>query len=694
MLPPRPKNLPLKALWGGLPQDIKTIPFCMAIINTRSTRNAGRPANKSEIIALVGVIALAALLRCGWPGVNSFSFDEARVSQMALQMARGGEFAALGMQSSTGVPNFPAAVWIFALPYWLTPNPLAATLFASLLNTLAVVGVWWLAREAWGTWAAWSAALLYAVSPYTVYYSRSIWSQNLLAPLAVLWAVLGVWGISKEKNWAIALYAFLAGFVLQVHLAGLALALASLWLGLRFGLWRRWKAVALGVSAALLTAAPTLYTIWRYGRGAKAELGELLQRPFSFQWNGFHKLAKMGLGLNGERFWLGSSWQWPEPLETAPGIASIVIALGIGVGLVVITWRAIADIANKSGPQAGTTWIGGQVLTALLPIWAISAPLLFVRSKTPVYPQYQLTSLPALFLMAGAAANLLRRRWWRVAITAVALAAAVVQSVTITQALTLVKRELYPGGMGTPLLYPQSAVSTLKQDNKPIVVHTHGDVVEYHGDAAVFQVLLWEYPHRIVDGRSVLLIPKEPAHLLFTFADLPAWKRARDLGLVGAVRELPRRENEPPYLALAVDGVDLPTLEPAGPFLLENGAQLLNWKLHKINVSGRLRLITHWQINNPIVEGHYQQFNHLYLEGEPTPHAVHDVSTSSRAWRPGDHLIIWADFAAPEAPPAHFDVGMYTWPDLQRSPVLHRAGDPLAPIRLEVKLLEEPPDQK
>jgi len=90
-----------------------------------------------EGIALAGVLAVAALLRMGWPGVNSFSFDEARLSLMALHMARQGEFARLGMQSSTGVPNFPAAVWIFALPYRLSADPLAATLFVGLVGTLA-----------------------------------------------------------------------------------------------------------------------------------------------------------------------------------------------------------------------------------------------------------------------------------------------------------------------------------------------------------------------------------------------------------------------------------------------------------------------------------------------------------------------------------------------------------------------------
>ena len=52
-----------------------------------------------EWLALLAVLALAAALRLGWMGVNSFAFDEARLSLIALKMARGGEFASLGMPS-------------------------------------------------------------------------------------------------------------------------------------------------------------------------------------------------------------------------------------------------------------------------------------------------------------------------------------------------------------------------------------------------------------------------------------------------------------------------------------------------------------------------------------------------------------------------------------------------------------------
>ena len=288
-----------------------------------------------EALALLLIVLLAAWLRLGWSGVNSFGFDEARVSDMALQMARQGKFAALGMQSSTGVPNFAASVWFFALPYALSTNPLVATSLVGLLNVLAVVGMWWLGRTAWGKTAGLVAALLFAASPYLVFYGRSIWSQNLLAPLAVLWAVAIVAGLKHNNPWLIGLHAFLAGFVGQIHFAGFALALASLWIGFRFRLWRWWTAVTAGLLLAGLMALPTITLIWRSGDGAKAVIRDLLAEGTATETDRFvawQQLGQLGLAQDWEKFWLNVDWTWPQPLAAGLQIGSLLLVALVVIG--------------------------------------------------------------------------------------------------------------------------------------------------------------------------------------------------------------------------------------------------------------------------------------------------------------------------------------------------------------------------
>lgn len=89
-----------------------------------------------------------------------------------------------------------------------------------------------------GPWAALTAGLLYASAPYGVLYSRSIWSQDLMAPLAILWAWLGLRALNTRHGLALALHIALAGLAWQVHYSGAALIPVTAYLLVRFRLWR------------------------------------------------------------------------------------------------------------------------------------------------------------------------------------------------------------------------------------------------------------------------------------------------------------------------------------------------------------------------------------------------------------------------------------------------------------------------
>ena len=627
---------------------------------------------------MTGVLALAALLRMGWPGINEFNFDQARVSLLALQMARQGEVPVLGIQSSSSIPNFPTTAWLFALPYRLSSDPLVATLFVGLLGTLAVAGVWWLARRAWGPWAALSAALLFAASPFAVLYSRAIWSQDLLPPLAVAWAIAGVAGVSRQKSWAIALHIFLAGLGFQVHYAGVALIPASAWLIIRYRLWNHWRAMLIGAAAAVLAAWPFVSTIACCAPTVQADLQQFLQQPAQTDLTAPRQIVEMGIGTHWEFLLVGRGWQWEPEVLIGMGISSLVLAVFVGLGLLTLAWQALSDA--RRGQR---DW--RSALTALLPVWALSAALVFLSHKTSLRPQYQLAALPALFLAAGAVAGLVRRRPWNVAITLVALAIALTQSAVLARGFAIVGQQATPSGIDT-LLVSSRAVAYSLMDGRRIAVHTQGDVPEFFGDAAAFDVLLWDYPHQIVDGRSVLLVPgvDQPGgsvYLVFTYPALKAWSEAQASGLKGQVRMMPRREGEPPYVVLTVEDVNPAGFQPVEPLTLANGAQLRGWRARQ--VGDRLRFTTWWKVAGPVVAGDYHQFHHLRSEQNPEPIAIRDVVTGSHSWQVGDTLIVWADFDRPVEPgPFYMDVGMYTWPDLQRSPVLDRPGDSLAPIRL------------
>ena len=351
-----------------------------------------------ELAALAAILAVAALLRLGWPGVNSFSYDEARVSLLALQMAREGQIAAIGIPSSAGVPNFPAAIWLLALPYALSADPLVATRFVGLLSLLAVFGAWWLVRRAWGPWAALTTAALLATAPFAVLYSRSIWGQDLLPPLAVLWALAGVAAVAQGSPGALGLHVFLAGLGFQVHYAGLTLAPATLWLLLRYRLWRRWPAILAGGALALLPALPFLLPLARGGSNLPAAFRHLATSPARLDLSALRQLADMGAGHRWEWLPLGPEWQWPPdlalPLAAAQVLTGVLILLGLA-------WLVIRLLRGLQG--GGRDWAGA--LGALVPAWALASLLVFSLHITPVYHQYHLAALPALFVAAGALAT-------------------------------------------------------------------------------------------------------------------------------------------------------------------------------------------------------------------------------------------------------------------------------------------------
>jgi hypothetical protein len=633
----------------------------------------------AEAAALAGVMVLALFLRVGWPGTNVFGYDEARLSLMALNMARGGQFARLGMQSSTGVPNFPASVWIFAPLYWISTDPLVSTLFVGLVGTAAVAGAWWLSRRAWGPWAGITTALLFAASPFAVFYSRSIWSQNLLAPLAVLWALTGVIGASRRSSPAIAACVFLAGFVLQVHIAGAVLIIGTVFLILRFSLWRQWLAILAGGVLAIIAVLPYIYTIWCCGSGARAEFLKIWQQPSVTDLTAIRQTFRIGAGINWEFLLVGNKWTWGSPLGELIEVTGLAVLVLTIAGLAGLVWQAWLDWRNRR-----RSW--RAVLTVLTPVWAISAGILFFRYKTPVYPQYTLAVLPALFLAVGSVAAWKRWRYWGAAVVIAVLIIIVVQTIPITQGLDFAATHHTPGGMGTPLERPRYVSESL-QDGNPIVVHTYGDIPEFFGDAATFNILLWDYPHQIVDARSVLLIPNldttsnQSVHILSMSPDLPAWEELKASGQDGLWQQFPRRLGDKPFVALTLDEFNFDGFQQVEPVLLANGAQLQGWQVRSVDEG--LRLVTWWRIVGPIDSNHYQQFNHLRDANQTEPIAIHDVNVSSSAWKPGDNIITWVDFDRPaEAGPYFIDVGMYTWPEIERSPVLERAGDPLAPIRL------------
>ncbi|MGI6368808.1 MAG: glycosyltransferase family 39 protein [Anaerolineae bacterium] len=612
-----------------------------------------------DLVALGIALLLAAVLRLGWPGVNSFALDEAHVSLLALRMARQGAVPTVGIPSSAGVPNAPLFVWLMALPFALTNNPLAVTQVVAAMNVLAILPLWVLAKRLYGPWGAMSTALLYAASPFGVFYSRSIWSQDLLAPMAILCAWL-VWRTLERPRAAtlIPLMA-LAGMAWQVHYGAAVLAPLTLWFVLRQRLWRPGLACILaGAGLALAAALPFGLTLMRDEALREAALA-LAARPATWTPEALRLWVQVASGCNWEWLPLGWDWHWPAWLQRLLGLTSLASGLLTAIGAVVCLLTLLRRRSQRS-PAA--------LLRELVLLWALAVPLLFIRSRTPVYHQYLLTALPALTLLAGGAAAARQQgaRWRGPAVATLALLIALTQGTAWCLGLTANARQLQVGGMGTPLTYMQAATARLRSD-LPVYGHVRSDAPTQDADAAALSVLLWDRPLSLVNGERVLLLPPEGqgAQLYFPFPDSPALELARQIAQPSEEMRLPRRSNEPPYTVLTVQGAAPQGAPPTAERTLANGVALVRWETERQD--GSLRLLTVWQVGPGYVSGRYHQLNHLVAEGSEVPLQVGDADLSSQSWSEGNLVASWVTYTDVPAD-ASLLVGMYTWPDLERVP--------------------------
>lgn len=649
-----------------------------------------------EALAILLILLLAAGLRFGWPGVNSFAFDEARLSLISLHMARGGEFAALGMPSSVGIPNLPAAAWIYAIPYLFSTDPLVATQFTGLLNLFAVFGVWLLARRAWGAWAGLAAALYIAASPYSVLYSRSIWAQNLLPVLAVAWGWAAFIGTARQNRVAILANVFLAGFIFQVHFAGAALAPGTLYLIARYGWWRRPAPMLIGGGLALLALLPFVTRVLCCAPEVIDQFRNALGGSSQIDLTSIQETVRLAYG---------SGWQYLSSgtriIDFSPdltGLVGICVVIGLAAGLIAIfrilvmavgVQRAVPLQENDKNRAphrvAPTNGNSSGILAEITLVWLIASPLFFARHSTPVFIHYQLASLPAAALVIGAGTQLIKRRWWPPLITLLIVLATYQWSMEIRASLSYAENFATPAGLGTPLEITQKAANSVPE-NMPVLFFTHGDDTNVNGEAAVFDVLWWGRDHRIINGESLLILPPYPAYLMATLAPFQAWEETVSANVAKNIQTIDRREGEGAgFVATLYDGEMMPAeFTPIEPILFVDGTQLEGWKARL--VGPRLRISTLWRVLESPPVGTYQQFHHLRraesLEDEPL--MISDVPISTHDWRVDDMLIVMGDFFVDQQTEFWVEIGHYSLPDVTRIPRTDGTGDSvrLGPINL------------
>jgi 4-amino-4-deoxy-L-arabinose transferase-like glycosyltransferase len=641
-------------------------------------------ARRLEWLLPAAVLLLAATLRLAWPGLTEFKADEARLLALSLDMAAGERFAWRGISSSVGFPNFPMSVWLYTLPLLFWPHVYAATLFTGLLNSLAVLACYWFTRRYWGREAALVAALLFAVSPWAVIFSRKIWAQNLLPLFVMGWIIGGCLAFVERRPAFVVLHLLCLAVAVQVHLAAVALVPVTLCLLLLFRRRLCWRWFLAGSSLAVATAVPFALYLWQQGLSPADAWSAGALGSRSFDPASFRLLWLLSLG--GEIHSLAGPAAYREFLALAPGTrwAQAFWSLLIGGGVVYLLWQ-VRGQRGRPAAEAGL----------LVALWLLAVPLFFLYQSTAVYIHYLIATLPAPYVAAGVFwAALLKRRGQAAGAGqivaggswAVPAATAVAQVAATVFLLNFVAGRATPGGFGPPLQIHleaarQVAQMVASQTAAEALVAGSSESPAHDEFAAVYAVLLRATPHRFVDATRSALFPVAPAVVLLQ----PDIEGAVDLYLAAAASriEIPLRPGEGSLQLLTLPGqaAPSPTLHFEPPQLLANWVTLLGYDVAPAPAGDAMVWRLHWRTGMPAsVDYHF--FNHL-LDSEGQRLSQDDAASfSARQWREGDVVVShfslpWSGNATRGNATQSLAVrsGMYTYPAVENVPFLDVAAN-------------------
>ncbi len=649
-------------------------------------RNDSALSRRTEALGLVVILALAAVLRLGWPGLTEFKADEARLLALALDMAQGQGLALRGISSSVGFPNFPMSVWLYALPVRIWPHVYAATLFTGLLNLLAVAAAYWFVRRYWGVRAALAAVLLLAVSPWAVIFSRKVWAQNLLPLFVMGWAISGALAFVERRPKFILLHLLCLAIAVQIHLAAVALGVATAVYLLIF--WRRidWKWLAAGGMAGVATAVPFLIYLWQNQN--KASLGSST-RTAQLDWKPFQLTTRLSLGTDIHS--LAGPDAFADYLAKIPDMTAVHLLWGVLiVAGVLLMIRASTINRHPSSVIHHSSFIVHRSEAGLMVVlWLLIPPLVFAWNLTPVFIHYFIATLPAQYIAAGVAFGWLmdwldRRRWGVVAGWSVLGGTAVLQTWVFLSLLLFLGQRATPGGFGVPVAYKLAVVEQAqtmlpKTGAAEILAVGPGESPGVDEFPAVYDVLLRGLPHRFVDGDRSALFPAGAAVIL-----LNGEMGVADLYRETAVtqQEIPLRTGEDSLtvLTLPVAAAPQPDVVFDPPYLLANWVNLLGYDEPVVQDDGTAVWQIYWRTGDNPDPANYQIFNHL-IDGSGQRVSQVDGPTFSPAqWRAGD--VVVSRFVLPwpmdGERPYTIRTGMYRYPSLEPVLLLDIAGNPFS----------------
>jgi hypothetical protein len=654
-------------------------------------------------LALIGIMLLAAYLRLSHLELTEFKLDEAHVCSRAAGFLASGQPPLVGIGSSVGAANPPLFIYLAAIPVSFSKNPTIIAGFIALLNVGAVLGCYLLAKECFGEKVGLMATLLFAVSPWAVFYSRKIWAQDLLPPFVALFFAAVFSTIVKRKPRHLVLVFLWLACLIQLHLSALSLIPLVVLLPLAFRSRIGLVLLLAGLLVFLLIFVPYIYYDATHGWINLRTFIEVSRGPATFDLKSAQYAAQIMAG-QGYHTLAGASFRkflaetmgltWLNTVETW-------LLLG---GVAYLAWQVL-----RGWYQGRKNAVSDEVVKfTILLSWLLLPVLFYVRHTTPVYPHYFILLYPVQFIIISVfVVKVLERaislsnglktsplvcflvgRVLPVSLVTLILGLALWQ-VHLTQTFYhFVDRNDTTGGHGLPVKYYLQAAETLRRlsgtsGDKQVLILSKGDVPAWHETPAVFDFLLRpSLSPRYVDYQQAIVFPQANALYLLAPGDAPAASVLDEYAQELINERISIRSGPDAFRFYRFEVDSLVSIKaPLGrenmSVVLDNGVEILGYDVSgEISPGGALRLALYWTVRTvPDVVYHF--FNHL-IDDEGQRWGQKDGSGyPAGQWQEGDVIVSWFDIPiSPDAPPGRYWVltGMYTYPEGVRAAVLDERG--------------------
>jgi len=606
---------------------------------TRRPLLTPRPFDRADLLPFAIILTLAAAVRLFMLSTAPFQYDESLLTLSALDMIRHGIIPLIGQPTSLGIPTAPMSNYLLAIPFALSSNPLLAMIFIVLVNIAGIGLLWAVARRYAGCMVALVAGLVYACSPWAIFYSRKIWQPDLNAPLLLAAFALALYGYLEPgsvKRWRAQVLAWpLLVFAMQIHFAGWVLLLvfvAILWLGRRN---TRLRVVAFGFTLAVFTQIPYAVGLARSLNDNPALINAVSTQPtapaiFSFSPVAAQVVAQFATGLNMNN---QADFSDARLAVEPPGALWLLVGLCTALGVLCIFRRKY------------------RLLAALASGWIACITLAFTPNWTIPYVHYFVAALPMLALLAGFgvqfASDLLRTEQARRVARAVLVGALCIvlgsQVLWWVQLTRNVDANETRSDLNLPIRYLLDIRARLTAAPTLVLV-TNAWWSGYAQEPTIWKALLYDSAVclRAVGSNGFAVFPPGPFTALISPRAGPNPAEGIYSGAQNA-QTIPLRAGEGQYTfgtfatPLAWTG---PALLDTTPVHFDSGVTLTGYSITAVRVTLR------WHIERHDGE-EFQYFAHL-LNDKGDRVAQRDAKfLPGHSWCPGDDLVTWIDLDVP-----------------------------------------------